>query len=150
MAFETLLVERERDGMLVVVTFNRPKQLNAINAIVVRELDELCDALETDAAARVILFTGAGDRAFVAGADIRDFVGLTPVEALTSDSESSGSSSRIEAPSQHELTPPARTRTPPASVAILQFVGREGDPGIALGGWLGRQLRREGVGRPSS
>ena len=39
MAFETLLVERERDGMLVVVTFNRPKQLNAINAIVVRELD---------------------------------------------------------------------------------------------------------------
>jgi enoyl-CoA hydratase len=97
MAFETLLVERERDGMLVVVTFNRPKQLNAINAIVVRELDELCDALETDAAARVILFTGAGDRAFVAGADIRDFVGLTPVEALTFGQRIQRLFSRIEA-----------------------------------------------------
>ena len=44
MAFETILVERERDGMLVLVTFNRPKQLNAINRAVVRELDELCAA----------------------------------------------------------------------------------------------------------
>jgi len=83
MTFETLLVERERDGQLVVVTLNRPKQLNAINRTMVRELDELCAALERDADARVVLLTGAGERAFLAGADIGEFVGLTPVEALT-------------------------------------------------------------------
>jgi enoyl-CoA hydratase len=97
MAFETILVERERDGMLVVVTFNRPKQLNAINRAVVRDLDELCAGLEDDAAARVVLFTGGGERAFVAGADIGEFVGLTPVEALTFGQRIQRLFSRIEA-----------------------------------------------------
>jgi enoyl-CoA hydratase len=97
MAFETLLVERERDGMLVVVTLNRPKQLNAINRTMVRELDELCARLEGDAAARVVLFTGAGERAFLAGADIGEFVGLSPVEALTFSQRIQRLYSRIEA-----------------------------------------------------
>jgi enoyl-CoA hydratase len=96
MAFDTLLVERERDGMLVVVMLNRPKQLNAINGTVVRELDELCAELEGDARARVVLFTGAGERAFVAGADIGEFVGLTPVEALTFGQRIQRLFSRIE------------------------------------------------------
>ena len=97
MAFETILVERERDGKLVLVTFNRPKQLNAINRAVVRELDELCASLEGDPLARVVLFTGAGERAFVAGADIGEFVGLTPVEALTFGQRIQRLFSRIEA-----------------------------------------------------
>jgi enoyl-CoA hydratase len=97
MAFETILVERERDGRLVLVTFNRPKQLNAINRVVVRELDELCASLEGDSLARVVLFTGAGERAFVAGADIGEFVGLTPVEALTFGQRIQRLFSRIEA-----------------------------------------------------
>jgi enoyl-CoA hydratase len=97
MAFETILVERERDGRLVLVTFNRPKQLNAINGAVVRELDELCASLEGDPLARVVLFTGAGERAFVAGADIGEFVGLTVVEALTFGQRIQRLFSRIEA-----------------------------------------------------
>jgi enoyl-CoA hydratase len=97
MAFETILVERERDGRLVLVTFNRPKQLNAINRVVVRELDELCANLEGDPLARVVLFTGSGERAFVAGADIGEFVGLTPVEALTFGQRIQRLFSRIEA-----------------------------------------------------
>jgi enoyl-CoA hydratase len=97
MAFETLLVERERDGMLVMVTLNRPKQLNAINGTVVRELDALCAELESDVRARVVLLTGAGERAFVAGADIGEFVGLTPVEALTFGQRIQRLFSRIEA-----------------------------------------------------
>ena len=97
MVFETILVERERDGKLVLVTFNRPKQLNAINRAVVRELDELCASLEGDPLARVVLFTGAGERAFVAGADIGEFVGLTPVEALTFGQRIQRLFSRIEA-----------------------------------------------------
>jgi enoyl-CoA hydratase len=96
MAFETLLVERERAGALVLVSFNRPKQLNAINRSVVRDLDELCTMLETDPVARVVVFTGAGDRAFVAGADISEFVGLTPVEALTFGQRIQRLFSRIE------------------------------------------------------
>jgi enoyl-CoA hydratase len=97
MTFETLLVERERDDRLMVVTFNRPKQLNAINGTMVRELDDLCAVLERDGAARVVLFTGAGERAFVAGADIGEFVGLTPVEALTFSQRIQRLYSRIEA-----------------------------------------------------
>jgi enoyl-CoA hydratase len=97
MAFETLLVERERDGQRVVVTFNRPKQLNAINGTVVRELDEVCAGLEADPVARVVLFTGAEERAFVAGADVGEFVGLTPVEALTFGQRIQRLFSRLEA-----------------------------------------------------
>jgi enoyl-CoA hydratase len=95
MAFETLLVER--DGGLVVVTLNRPKQLNAINRPMIRELDALAADLEGDATARVVVFTGAGDRAFLAGADITEFQGLTPVEALTFGQRIQRLYSRIEA-----------------------------------------------------
>lgn len=95
MTFETLLVER--DGMLVTVTLNRPKQLNAINRTMVRELDELASALEADGGVRVVIFTGAGDRAFLAGADISEFQGLTPIEALGFSQRIQRLYSRIEA-----------------------------------------------------
>jgi enoyl-CoA hydratase len=97
MTFETLLVERDRDGMLVTVTLNRPKQLNAVNGTMVRELDELCAALEGDPRARVVILTGAGERAFLAGADIGEFVGMTPVEALGFGQRIQRLYSRIEA-----------------------------------------------------
>jgi len=99
MAFETLLVERE--GAVVTVTLNRPKQLNAINRTMVRELDELAAGLETeppgDGGARVVIFTGAGDRAFLAGADISEFHGLTAIEALSFGQRIQRLYSRIEA-----------------------------------------------------
>ncbi|MGH2670491.1 MAG: enoyl-CoA hydratase-related protein [bacterium] len=80
MAFETLQVAREK--RIVTVTLNRPKQLNAINQTMTRELDQLAADLEADADAGVVIFTGAGERAFLAGADITEFQGLTPIEAL--------------------------------------------------------------------
>jgi enoyl-CoA hydratase len=95
MAFETLLVAR--DGGLTLVTLNRPKQLNAINRTMVRELDELAASLEVDGTARVVVFTGAGDRAFLAGADIGEFQGLTPIEALTFGQRIQRLYSRLEA-----------------------------------------------------
>lgn len=77
MSFENLLVER--DGPVTVITLNRPKVLNALNA---QTFDELSRAIE-DAAAdkdtRAIVLTGAGEKAFVAGADINEFAGQTPV-----------------------------------------------------------------------
>lgn len=98
MAFEALLVTRE--GGIVTVTVNRPKQLNAINLTMMRELDEVAAGLEDDADARVVIFTGAGDRAFVAGADVSGFQGLTPITALTFGQKIQRLYSRIEALSQ--------------------------------------------------
>lgn len=69
MSFANILLEQPETG-IYLLTVNRPKALNALNA---ETLDEIAAALAqigSDAAARVLLVTGAGDRAFVAGADI--------------------------------------------------------------------------------
>ena len=88
MAFNTLLVERA-DG-IATVTLNRPKALNAINREMTRELAQVVEEFAQDPAVRVVIITGAGDRAFLAGADINEFQALSAVEAL-------GFSQRIQA-----------------------------------------------------
>ena len=99
MALETLLVEE--DGGLAIITLNRPRQLNALNRTMVRELDELAARFEAgfhDARSpRVVIVTGAGDRAFMAGADITEFQGLTPVDSLVFDQRIQRIFSRLEA-----------------------------------------------------
>ncbi len=81
MAYETLLIER--DGATAIITINRPKALNALNATVMRELVAAFDELEADASVRAVIITGAGDRAFVAGADIGELATLPNAEAAT-------------------------------------------------------------------
>jgi enoyl-CoA hydratase len=76
---ETLLIER--DGAIAVVTFNRPKVLNALNLQTVSELTQRIDELEQDAGVRAIVLTGAGEKSFVAGADINELAVLSPAEA---------------------------------------------------------------------
>jgi enoyl-CoA hydratase len=72
MAYETLqLAVEER---VATVTLNRPKVLNALNAAMFRELDELFAELALDDAVRVVLLRGAGGKAFAAGADIGELV----------------------------------------------------------------------------
>jgi len=68
MAYENLLVER--DGAVTTVTVNRPKALNALNPATLWELQRCCDELRQDKTTRCMVITGAGARAFVAGADI--------------------------------------------------------------------------------
>ena len=76
--YQTLLVNvQER---VATITINRPDKRNALNAAVRAELIAALDALRDDDAARVIVFTGAGDKAFVAGADIGEFAERTPLE----------------------------------------------------------------------
>jgi enoyl-CoA hydratase len=75
---ETLLVE-SLDG-IATVTINRPEKRNALNAVVRREVIEVLDELRDDKNARVIVLTGAGDRAFIAGADISEFAERTAIE----------------------------------------------------------------------
>jgi enoyl-CoA hydratase len=72
----TLLFELT-DGV-ARVTVNRPDKLNALNAIVIAELGDAITRIETDSAVRGILVTGAGNRAFVAGADITELTEQGP------------------------------------------------------------------------
>jgi enoyl-CoA hydratase/carnithine racemase len=68
----------ERDGAIAVVTINRPKVLNALNSQTIDELRRVFEDLARDEAARVVIVTGAGDRAFVAGADINELAVQSP------------------------------------------------------------------------
>ena len=78
MSFANLLVDR--DGAVGVVTINRPKVLNALNSPTIRELGQAMEELQQDAAIRAIVLTGAGDKSFVAGADINELAALSLVE----------------------------------------------------------------------
>ncbi|GMX61105.1 enoyl-CoA hydratase-related protein [Paenibacillus elgii] len=66
---------------IAVVTLNRPKALNALNAQTLRELEWVLQEVERNPQARVAIITGAGDKAFAAGADIGEMKGKTPLEA---------------------------------------------------------------------
>lgn len=71
----------EIDNHLAIVTINRPDKLNALNNEVVEELTQCFTQLQTMPAVRCAVLTGAGNRAFAAGADIAEFQGLTPDQA---------------------------------------------------------------------
>ena len=76
--YETILVEKR--GSVAVLTVNRPDKLNALNSEVHREGVEILDELKTNSAVRVVVIKGAGEKAFVAGADISEFADASPVE----------------------------------------------------------------------
>ncbi len=79
MTFENLLVESSE--RIATVTFNRPKVLNALNARTIEELDECVRGLEQDAEVGAVIFTGGGEKAFVAGADINELARYSPQQA---------------------------------------------------------------------
>jgi enoyl-CoA hydratase len=78
MTLETLLVER--DGAVAVVTINRPKVLNALNTQTIGELESVMREVQHDDAVRAVVLTGAGEKSFVAGADINELAVLTPAQ----------------------------------------------------------------------
>ena len=75
MGYESILTER-RDGAAVIV-LNRPDKLNALSFGLVRELDRELDVLAADEGVKAVVLTGAGDKAFSAGADIHEMAGLS-------------------------------------------------------------------------
>lgn len=75
---EHLIVERQETVATVVV--NRPAVLNALQSQTIDELDRAFDALGLDPSVRAVIITGAGEKAFVAGADINELAALTPAQ----------------------------------------------------------------------
>lgn len=76
MAFENILTEK-KEG-IGYITINRPKVLNALSIKTVHELTDAFGAMGADAEVKVVILTGSGEKAFVAGADITEFQNLTP------------------------------------------------------------------------
>jgi enoyl-CoA hydratase len=78
MAYENLLYEVK--DRIARITFNRPNVLNALNRKTVEELGECLTAARFDDSVRVVILTGAGEKAFIAGADINELAQRTPVD----------------------------------------------------------------------
>jgi enoyl-CoA hydratase len=83
--YQYILVER--DERVGIVTLNRPKELNALNTQLIGELAQALEELDRDEAIRCIVLTGAGEKAFAAGADIKEMSDKSPIDMLTGDFE---------------------------------------------------------------
>lgn len=77
--FANLLLEIDGNGV-GVVTINRPKALNALNAATILELSTMFDELATNDTVKVVIVTGSGEKSFVAGADITEMQNMTGIE----------------------------------------------------------------------
>jgi enoyl-CoA hydratase len=94
MSYENLELEK-RDG-IAVVTINRPDKLNALNSRTVDELEAAFKSLGSDPEVAGVILTGAGDKAFVAGADIAELASQAPIEGKTFASRGQRVFDRIE------------------------------------------------------
>ena len=82
MAFETVLFEKR--GKVGLITLNRPQALNALNAQLVSELNQVLDACEADEDIGAMVLTGS-EKAFAAGADIKEMKDKTFADVVTND-----------------------------------------------------------------
>jgi enoyl-CoA hydratase len=79
MAYKNIIFSLE-DG-IAIITFNRPKALNALNAELIQELSQALDEIAENELIRVLILTGAGEKAFVAGADITELATYNSLQA---------------------------------------------------------------------
>jgi enoyl-CoA hydratase len=82
---------------VAIATLHRPKALNALDRATIRELGLLLDAIEEDRSLRALVLTGAGEKAFVAGADIAEMSSLSPLEARRFAEQGERTFARLEA-----------------------------------------------------
>jgi enoyl-CoA hydratase len=74
------IILTEQDGPIAILTINRPDKLNALNKETIQALSDELTVLENDQSVRVVILTGSGNKAFVAGADISEFAHFSPEE----------------------------------------------------------------------
>lgn len=79
MEYKNILIELK--DSVAILTFNRPKVLNALNSETLKEFESALCELENNENVKVIILTGAGDKAFIAGADIKEMKDMDPVQA---------------------------------------------------------------------
>jgi enoyl-CoA hydratase/carnithine racemase len=118
--YETLLVDRSRDG-IVLVTLNRPHRMNAITFQMFDEFHVLCDELQKDGDARVVIITGAG-RGFCSGLDLDEAMTLpdmTPHEMMLGQQSWAGAFVKL-----HEIPQPV--------IAAVNGAAAGGGMGLAL------------------
>jgi enoyl-CoA hydratase len=77
MAFENIALNTEPDG-IAILTFNRPAKLNALNQAMLREIESALSIVWSDPAVRGLILTGAGEKSFIAGADISELAAGSP------------------------------------------------------------------------
>src|ERR671911_1687520 len=94
MPYTTLLFEMH--DAVAIVTVNRPEKLNALNAAVIAELGDVADRIGKDPAIRGMILTGAGPKAFVAGADIGEIAGQGPIDGKARALEGQRAFRRLE------------------------------------------------------
>lgn len=94
MNFQNLLVESS--AAVCTITINRPDKLNALNQQTIEELKQAVDAVAADDSIRVLVITGSGPKAFIAGADISELAKLSAVEALEFSRKGQALMTRIE------------------------------------------------------
>ncbi|HUG27135.1 MAG TPA: enoyl-CoA hydratase-related protein [Gemmatimonadales bacterium] len=94
MTYSTLLYSV--DARIATVTVNRPDKLNALNAKVIRELGAVATRIAQDPEVRGVILTGAGEKAFVAGADIAELSELAPAAARATAEEGQQAFERLE------------------------------------------------------
>jgi enoyl-CoA hydratase len=95
-----MAVDVDIDGGIAVVTMNRPEALNAFNTDQLDLLGAAFHTLGQDRSVRVVILTGAGDRAFAAGADIKEMVDLTPAGGMAFGRKGQALTSAVERLSQ--------------------------------------------------
>ncbi len=95
MAYQTLLTSLENN--ILTITINRPEKLNALNKDVFADLESVVDEVYKNDEIRSVIITGAGQKAFVAGADITEFSGLSVDEGKTLAEKGQKTFARIEA-----------------------------------------------------
>src|SRR5919112_1490663 len=91
-----MAVDVDNDEGIAVVTMNRPQALNAFNSEQLDLLGAAFHQLGKDRSVRVVILTGAGDRAFAAGADIKEMVDLSPAEGLAFGRKGQALTSAVE------------------------------------------------------
>src|SRR5215217_4396231 len=78
--YKTLLTSLEHGIFIVII--NRPDKMNALNRDVMNDLDKVTDEIEKNSEIKAVIITGSGQKAFVAGADISEFLGLSSAEGI--------------------------------------------------------------------
>ncbi len=94
MGYETLRVEYQ--DAIARVTVNRPEKLNALSRKVMKELSTCLEGLAGDDGVKAVILTGAGEKAFAAGADIEELANLTPIEAQETSARGQAILNQIE------------------------------------------------------